>query len=250
MENDNLLVYEDISYDEIKTLNEEYVNLELTKTEFLKIISHGVGTPLNGLIGSLQLLKKCNLSDSAKTLINIMDKSVSRFDIFLKRILLVTELRLNKYTIKRTKVNLFNEINECVCRLKSDISKKGLYINFTISNQLIVLGDKSLLNMCIDNILANSIAFSKRNGIVEISAKIEDTKAVIKFIDHGKGFSDFILKNKFKPFIDDNCHSDLGLGLGLCLVYQIIRAHRGTINLFNNKYGGATVEFKLPYCEG
>lgn len=246
MKNVDLLYEQKDECTELEKLKKESLNLEAAKTEFLKIICHGIWTPLNGIVGPVQLLKDFPLTESMESILGILENSVSRLEDFLQKTILVTELKLGKHKLYLQEFTLKNEIENCICELTKEIKNKNLHINTSIPEYILVKADKKLLQHCIINALSNAITFSNKHGIVDIKGTYTERSVKIEIVDRGSGFSETILKNKFRPFSSDENYNDKSLGLGLYLISLVIKAHSGNVDIMNNIYGGATVELNIP----
>ncbi len=246
MENIDLLLEEKDGCTELEKIKTELLNLETAKTEFLKIICHGIWTPLNGIVGPVQLLKSFPMTEPMGNIMCILENSITRLEEFLQKTMLATELRLGKYRLNIQEFILYNEIEDCICDLKKEIRSKNIKINIDILDYVSVKADKKLLQKCINNVLTNAITFSKNHGIIDIKGNYTNNSVVIEFMDQGQGFSEAILNNKFKPFSIDKNYNDKSIGLGLYLISLIIKAHSGKVEIKNNIFGGATVELLIP----
>lgn len=246
MKNTGLLYEQKDEYPELERLRIENLNLEAAKTEFLKIICHGIWTPLNGIVGPVQLLKEFPLTESMESILNILENSVSRLEDFLQKTILVTELRLGKHKLNLQEYLLIIEIENCICCFEKEIKNKNLRLNINIPDQFNVRADKKLMQKCINNILSNAISFSNNHGIIDVNGTYTENSVRIEIVDRGSGFSETILKNGFKPFSSDENHNDKSLGLGLYLISLVIKAHSGNLEIKNNIFGGATVELNIP----
>ena len=125
------------SNEKLAIANEELIELDKVKMEFLNIISHEIRTPLNGIIGPIELIKN-ELKDSKLTkLIEILDSSVSRLEKFTLTALAITELKAGIRIDSTKKIN-FNELIQNTLITFNEISKlKNLkFYTGTISKEL------------------------------------------------------------------------------------------------------------------
>lgn len=246
MKKSNFLIQRNEPFSELEKEKNDLLNLEKAKCEFLKTICHGIGTPLNGIVGPIQLLKEFEMTDSMKTILLIMEKSITRLERFYRRTLLVTELSTGIYKLKLQKVNLKNEIENSILSLKQESENKIIQYNINIPDYTSVYADRKLIQRSINIVLSNAIIFSKNKGVIDINGNCDNNTIILEFNDKGEGFNDFILKKKIKPFVKVENQNDKDLGLGLYLLNLIIEAHSGKVEIHNNIYGGATVKFIFP----
>ena len=105
--------------------------------------------------------------------------------------------------------------------------------------------DSLALKQVIINILSNSVQANGEKGQISLSTLISDNgkRISVQIHDNGPGIPANLLDKIFDPFFTTKAD---GAGLGLSISYEIIKAHGGTIEFFNEADGGLTCEIKLP----
>ncbi len=132
--------------EQLKKANQELLNLDNAKAEFLQIISHEIRTPLNGIIGPLQVLKEKHETRELSELINILDTSVTRLERFSLAALTITNLRTRKHKVKKQPINMGELIDSSLKELNEDIHQKKLQITRNmISGEQLIYGEFDLL---------------------------------------------------------------------------------------------------------
>jgi signal transduction histidine kinase len=118
--------------------------------------------------------------------------------------------------------------------------------SLTDSDQMIVVGDESLLKVAVSNLIDNACKYSDDHA-VDIKFRHIEKSIEIKFIDRGIGISAVDIKKVFEPFYRGaNTISISGTGIGLPLVNQIIKNHNGTVEISSKIGKGTTVTIVLP----
>ena len=118
--------------------------------------------------------------------------------------------------------------------------------SLTDSDQMIVVGDESLLKVAVSNIIDNACKYSD-DHTVDIKFRHIEKSIEIKFKDRGIGISEEDIKKIFEPFYRGaNTISISGTGIGLPLVNQIIKNHNGTIKLSSKMGKGTIITVFLP----
>ncbi len=120
-----------------------------------------------------------------------------------------------------------------------------------ITNQLVaglvVNGDRRRLAQAFDNIIINAIhAMSARGGELNIECRMENIsgrKFIVTFTDTGSGFSTAAIAHGTELFFSEK---EGGMGIGLSVTSEILRAHNGELRLANSAIGGAEVCLHLP----
>ncbi|MEH6450789.1 MAG: 7TM diverse intracellular signaling domain-containing protein [Oleispira sp.] len=234
---------------ELERTNKKLQENNRLKDEFLATISHEFRTPLNGILGSLELTQ--NVTDktikmakgSAYEMLNLVDQVLS-----------YTELQAGNFIIKAAAINLpelLDKINNTMQPLCAD---KG--IDFSIENNprnpKIIIADKKRLFQAINPILDNALKFTERGHIsLSIQVKYADKQylLLIKIEDSGIG----IAENKRNDILDAFTQGDgsssrqfSGLGIGLSLVKALCTQLSGSIHVSSEENYGTLIEISLP----
>lgn len=108
-----------------------------------------------------------------------------------------------------------------------------------------ILANSTALRGALVNLVDNAVQVSKRDDTITFSAELSDDKAsvVLRCIDQGPGIPSRHMKRLFEPFFTTKTN---GTGLGLAVVQQAVRAHKGVIDVRNLKDGGAEFVICLP----
>lgn len=145
-------------------------------------------------------------------------------------------------------------VNDAVAESRSLIDDRGFQIETDISDTLPTISvDKNALSQAIQNLIGNSIKYSKGEAWIRVSANNGNGKVKISVEDRGIGISKGDLKKIFEPFyrskevVDAQIH---GNGLGLSLVQQIAEAHGGRAFAISELGRGSKFTVELPVAAG
>ena len=119
-------------------------------------------------------------------------------------------------------------------------------------DELILTGSDILIYRMIYNLVENAIKYNQINGTVTVSAKREKNEVVLTVADTGNGIDESFREQIFEPFfrVDKSRSRELGgVGLGLAMVREIVRAHDGKIEVRGNEQGGTTFEVRIGITE-
>jgi len=229
--------------EKLEALNLKLLDLDRAKTEFLNLISHQIRTPLNGIIGPLELLKEPVSAGEINDLVDILDMSVKRLERFAIDALLITRLKTKQLEIRKDKIHLSSLINEVIEKVKEKFQSGNIQVkrNDEITRDLIP-GEAELIKKCISNILDNAIFFSPQDGTIEINTYVEDQTIICEIKDNGPGFATGTIDRVFELFATDDACKDNRTGIGLPIANMIMEAHGGSIIIGNNPGGGASVK--------
>jgi two-component system sensor histidine kinase/response regulator len=230
----------------LETLNLKLLDLDKAKSEFLNLISHEIRTPLNGILGPLELLKDTVNTPDISDLVEILDMSVKRLEIFSLNALLITRLKTKPFSIRKGEIHLSNLIIEALNEEKDKLQSKNIQVkrknNITKG---LINGEAELIKKCICNILDNAIFFTPQNGIIEVNTFIEGQNIMCVINDNGPGFALEAINLVFELFAKGDACKDNCTGIGLPVAKMIMEAHGGSIIIENNSRGGASVKLQF-----
>ena len=254
----NLRVFEGNGTDEIgrlaKTFNKMLEHLETSfamQKNFIANASHELRTPLTSINGQLEvlMLKDRSAAEYKVALGSVLDDIKSLIDLS-NRLLLIAR------TSAEGPVNFNNKIriDEILWQAEEEIKRfhNEYHINISIDNsltdsdQMIVVGDESLLKIAVSNIIDNACKYSSDHS-VDIKLRHIEKFIEVVFDDRGIGISEEDMQKIFEPFYrGTNAHSISGSGIGLPLVNQIIKNHYGSVKLSSQIGKGTSVTVLLP----
>lgn len=108
---------------------------------------------------------------------------------------------------------------------------------------LIITVNKGQIQQVVLNLILNAVAVMPGGGRISIGTSREGNQALFKIMDNGPGMPPEAQEKIFESFLT---HRAEGTGLGLSISKQILRAHRGDINLLESSSSGTTFSFHLP----
>lgn len=228
---------------ELEKINQELLEIDKLKTDFLSIISHEIRTPLNGIVGSVDLLKQDIGEEEASplsSLIYILETSVNRLEKFLLSAERITQLKSKTYPINKEVIDPLAFIEESLSRNKDKLMQKHQLIRKRLSSYATFKADKRLIEFCIDELIDNAVKHSPIGSDIQLNTGENDSYFYFEVVDEGPGFSEKLMNNAFQLFISDS-KNDQQKGLSLALIKVIMDNHTGVVEMRNNPGSGATV---------
>ncbi len=225
------------------------------KTTFLANMSHEMRTPLNGMVGVVDLFKTTDLSLQQKELVQLLRHSVSVLRSLIDDVLDISKIEAGRLSIDITSFDLHATINGLVQLLRPYAQSKGLALHATVDPELEyrLRGDSHHLRQILLNLLGNAIKFTER-GEVTLAVKlckksIDGVTARFEVIDTGIGIPPEAIARIFERFVQADQSTTRrfgGSGLGTTIAKQLVELMGGTIGARSQLGEGSTFWFELP----
>ncbi|MFV5691088.1 ATP-binding protein [Flavobacterium sp. LT1R49] len=239
--------------EQLKNANQELVNKDIQKDEFLDTVTHELRTPITAIRAASEILHDDDdIPEELRKqfLQNIISES-DRLNRLIDKILDLEKFETGKQKIYLSKNNISKTIKNTLNSVKQLIKNKNITIEFSeASKEKKAFYDEERIVQVIHNLLSNAIKFcSETNGKITIS--IHENKDVVEVSIHnnGKGIKDDDFEAIFDKFYqsrNQNVKKPIGSGLGLAICKQIIEHHKGKIWAESTEGNGATFIFTLP----
>ncbi|MDZ8027140.1 MAG: PAS domain S-box protein [Nostoc sp. DedQUE11] len=222
------------------------------KDEFLAVLSHELRSPLNPILGWLQMIQRGNLNEAQTTKAWVTIERNARLQAQLVEDLLdVSRILQGKLSLNVEQVNLAATIQAAIETVQLAAQAKSIEIETRLDSQIgSILGDATRLQQTAWNLLCNAVKFTPQGGRVEVRLEQIDGYVQIVVSDTGIGIHPNFLSHVFDYFWQADGATTRrfgGLGLGLAIVDQIVEAHGGTVWAESQGKGqGATFTVRLP----
>lgn len=233
--------------EKLQQSNEETKRANQSKSEFLSHMSHDIRTPINGIMGMVEIIKK-NLDDPEriKDCLEKIDKASHHLLSLINDVLDMSKIGSGKIHLEEIPVDLDEEMEKI--HAIADVQAKEQEIRFSIEDEVVhrqFLGSPAHLRRILLNLISNALRYNKKRGkiclaIREVEYDGSHIGLEFKIQDTGIGMSrEFVEKSLFKPFTqeDDRVRTEYrGTGLGMSIVYELVKQMNGTIDV-NSKPG-------------
>lgn len=231
---------------------EEYNNL---KTQFLSTMSHELKTPLNIILGCVQVIEKMdfnNLSSHNVILkyIKMQKQNSYRLLRLINNIIDINKSEVNQMSLSLSNGNIVNVVEDITLSVVEYTNIKGIQLTFdTEVEEKIIAFDQDAIERIMLNLLSNSIKFTESGGTIDVNIFDRGEKLQISVKDSGIGIPEDKHEMIFERFTQlDNSlrRKSEGSGIGLSLVKYLVELHGGTIKV-NSEYGaGSDFIIELP----
>lgn len=228
-----------------------------SKATFLATMNHELRTPLNAIIGfseiiGSQLLGKIENSRYVQYG-ELISEGGTQLLAVLSDVLELSKIETGETTLANERISVLSNLRDCIELLAPQARKRNVTIFFETpdpGDDFCVTSDRRQFRQMALNLLSNAIKFSNSGGVVRVSVAVSETWGLsIKFEDSGRGMSEEQILHASEPFarIDSAyARSEGGTGLGLPIVYRLIRLHGGDISISSEIGKGTEVTLTFP----
>ena len=204
-------------------------------------ISHEIRNPLGIIRSSAELLKKKVAKvDPTNTIPDIIIEESSRLNGIITNFINYAKPRSPNFAPCQVE----EIIEKNITFLEPQINEQGYVIEKNYQNSLPkIMADSTMLYQSFLNILINAMQSMPDGGRVFVDISSNDHLLTVHFDDEGKGIPPENLDKIWDPFFTTK---DMGTGLGLGIVKNIIESHGGSVQIVNRAVRGARVTIELP----
>ncbi len=221
---------------------------EQNRREFTANVSHELKTPLQGIIGSAELLENGMVQpDDVPRFVGHIRKEAQRLVTLIGDIIRLSQLDEGDEMPRET-VDLLTLSQETASDLQAAAEQKNVSLSVE-GESMRVNGVRRLLYEVIYYLCDNAIKYNVEGGSVKVSVGTEGGKAVVSVADTGIGIAPEHQSRIFERFYRvDKSHSKAsgGTGLGLSIVKHAVQYHHGTVELKSEEGKGTTIRVLLP----
>lgn len=203
-------------------------------------LSHELRSPLARIKVALELARG---QRSPEELIERMDRDADRMDALIGELLLLARLESPSPSDNEQTIDLSELVASIVEDARLESSGSGHCIRAFIAPGLSTMGDRELLTRAIENVLRNALRHTPDGGDIEFEASRDADGTLIRVADSGKGVSEDLIEQLFKPFARGD-GARRGVGLGLAITRAAIQRHGGTV-VINNRASRSGLEVRL-----
>ena len=234
-------------------ISEHKVEKEHFKSTLLRSLSHDLKTPLTSIeSGSLFLkenLDSLSKDETKELLDNIYTESVSLY-AFVNNL-----LNISKMADKKSLVKVYESLDDIMENVKqyfTNIKHSQKIVFPSIDDFLLVYCNAQLIIQVFINLIGNALKYTKEDSTISVDVHKENNRLLASIEDDGGGIDEA----KIKTIFDEEKRAELkkdsyrSSGLGLIICKNVVEAHNGSIEAFNNSKGGATFRFYIDLNKG
>lgn len=241
-----------------RTMAAQLAQLDRLKAEFISVASHEIKTPLNVILGYLQLLEEGvygPISARQRDIIKTLDAQTRSLARLVHQLLDVSRFEAGGGKIYPRPMDLRRFLHDLEGTFRVLSMQRGIHFDVEQADDLPseVQWDADRMNEVMGNLLSNAFKFTEREGRITLRVDSLDDEVRLSVTDTGAGIPPSQLPHIFEKFFqaDNQGPSSLGgTGLGLAIAKQIVVAHGGSIVADSTLAVGTTFTITLPVRAG
>lgn len=232
--------------------NKKLVKLNEDKDHILAIAAHDLKSPLNGIIGLINLMKpdSSNLTTDQREYLNYINQSCINMSTLVNNLLDISRIEKGNHRTTWESVDLHGVLKQQVQMFKDEADRKGITIRIegnTASYDLVT--DRNSLMRILENLISNAIKFSPHNTEVFVQASVSNGRVRLTVKDQGPGIAREDLPKlftKYQLLTARPTGGETSTGLGLSIVKELVRCLNGHIMVESIEHEGTSFIIELP----
>lgn len=223
------------------------VRLSRQQNNFMLSVTHELKSPIAAMKLNLQTMARHKLDEDKKTL--LVDRCITesnRLNDLCNNMLLASQIEGRQYKPSKESFSMTTLVEDSLKDYTQSYPGR-----FTVGEMpdLYMNGDKTLIQMAVNNLLENAIKYTPADKPVMVSIADKNDTVVLSVADNGPGIPDgekSKVFNKFYRIGNEETRKAKGTGLGLYLTAKIVKQHKGKIVIKDNQPQGAIFEMSFP----
>jgi PAS domain S-box-containing protein len=231
--------------------NDRSEEAEQRKDEFISVASHELRTPVTALKGYTQLLQRAFERQGMQkhaAILTRMDGQIDRLTKLITDLLDTSKMQMGKVAYSKAPFDFNSWVADMITNLQA-ASSHTITLTGTASRK--VMGDKDRLEQVLINLITNAIKFSPKAERVDIKIVSEQDTVTVHVRDYGIGIPKEHHHKVFDRFFRASYANNNfpGMGIGLYISHEIVRAHDGNIWVKSMPKRGSTFFVSLPFAQ-
>jgi signal transduction histidine kinase len=236
----------------LSKMDEERLQLDKAKAEFLSITSHELRTPITPLKAQLQMLQQeyfGKLTEKQKESLDVILRNADRLNKIIEDFLEISRIEAARLKFAFKKTDLQETVKETVRFMEGFAKEKNIKLVVTTGEIPNIEVDPDRISQVLRNLVHNAIKFSPSDSSIEIHTEIKKDHVRFSVKDQGVGLQSEDQIRIFEPFyqVEGSLSRKFGgTGLGLTICRGIIEAQKGKIWVESKPGCGSTFYFTVP----
>ena len=230
----------------------QQVRADLAREEFITQVTHELRTPLTNIRAYTETLSSGMFDDPSviTECYNVITKETRRLSRLVEDILSISQLEVGTIELHMDTVDVKVLLSDGVRDVRGLADEKNIDLQLVLPAKMEPLqGDRDKLAVVINNLLGNAIKYTPADGNIIVGYQVAQDEAILTIKDNGIGIAAADLSRVFEKFQradDPDVQKETGTGIGLYTAREIVRLHRGDIEVISEKGVGSTFLVRLP----
>ena len=211
------------------------------KDEFLAVLSHELRTPINAMLGWLQMLRNGSVREERQAhALDVIERNARSQAQLIDDLLEMSRIMMGKMRLEKRPLSVVAATIAIVDLLRPDADEKGVTLHGVEAakgEDPMIDADPGRFAQIITNLVSNGVKFTPAGGAVWVNIEADPETVRIFVHDTGVGISaDFLpyVFDRFRQADSSTTRSHSGLGMGLAIVRDLVRLHQGHIEAYSN----------------
>ena len=243
-------VIEDVT--ERKHAEEDLLEADRRKDEFLAVLAHELRNPLAPVRNSLHVLRMGGHDPGISRIVDMMERQVRHMVRLVDDLLEVSRISRGKIELKRERVDLGAVLRSAVETSRPLFEASRHELTVDAPEDIWLEADAMRLSQVFANLLNNAAKYTPAGGEISVHVEVQDGFATICVKDNGEGIPADMLPRVFNMVtqVSTGTRAQGGLGIGLTLARTLVHLHGGTIEAASEGSGkGCEFKVRLPIAE-
>src|SRR5581483_1896736 len=224
------------------------------KSEFLAAMSHDLRTPLNGILGYAQLLRRDpSITERQRTAVEVIQQSGDQLLVMINDVLDLAKIEAGRLELRPVEISMVEFLRGLVDLVLVSARRKSLNFVADWGPDLParIRADEQCLRRVLLNLLSNAVKFTDQGGITLRVKLLPSARVRFEVLDTGIGIRRDHLERIFEPFrqVGDPSRSVGGTGLGLTISRRLVECMGGELHADSRLGEGSTFWFELQVSE-
>lgn len=219
------------------------------QTEFIAAASHELRSPLAVILSGISAMKKADPKEQGHFL-SVIEKEGTRMSLLINDMLSLSNADNHSWKMHPVSCELDTLLLDTYEKYEPLMQDHHMKFFIELPEEEIppCPCDPERISQVLGILLDNAISYVPANGKIVLSLSQTETHFLIRVKDNGPGIPDSAKTSVFRRFYraDSARNNRQHFGLGLCIAYEIISLHKGTISVLDTPGGGSTFQISLP----
>lgn len=237
-----------------RKLYEKERELEQMKTTFFSNISHEFRTPLTLILGPIHSLRDVTDNPEITRQLNTMENNAQRLLGLIDQLLYLSKLESGKLEFSPVKQDIVTLIRGNVMNFSSMAASRKIDLSVNTPFYSLVMNfDKEKMETVLINLLSNAFKFIPDGGSIRVFAEVAEMQngdnLAIRVQDSGIGIAEKDIPHVFDRYYqgeEGQKSFRAGSGIGLAMVKELVKLHKGTIEIFSKAGEGTELKISIP----